>query len=581
MRPRRPAFCGRIERLEDRWTPAGVLTALLSGGNLTILGDNLANGLTITQSADSRLVLTPTASTQIRLGTGGIPQSGALTLPYPLTDNVFARLYDGDDVLSLSGVTLPSSLGIDGGHGNNTVSMTNVVAQKDIAIENRIGNDRTNLFSEVTVLGKLSIQNGDGGSLVDDNASTTLRVAKDFVVRNGTGADVIDLDDAQSIHVGGQLRVDHAFGSPDITNSDTRFDTRAGGLVLGGVELSNGRGNDNVRFDSDAAVTIEGLAVVRNGDGGSTTVFASSTNILLGSLIVSNGSGADTTTIGGNTTPTVRVADRLSVDHGHGGGTVTIGGGNASLFVGGMTRLSAGLGADNVAVGSNLTPDVTLGTVSIDAGDDANSITVSGSRLHVNGRLAIRGGTGTDLATVTSQARDGTITGDVSIDLGRGDNQRVTLQAATNGMLLNIGQTLAISTDDVTTGGTDTITLLRVGVRGRTSIVTGIGSDNVAMDDCELDALVLRTGAGNDTVNIDRGAFNATTRFYGHVAIFAGAGDDLVQLGTAGGAGTQVVFATTCHLDGGPGRDTLTMLFAGNVLSFGGSLVTEQFEIMN
>ncbi len=630
---RQASFRATIESLEDRYTPAGIATALLTGGNLTLLGDELANGLTITQATDGRLVLTPDATTQIRLGEGGTPQATPLTLPIPVTDHVFAELRQGDDILTISGVILPRSLSIEGGNGNNVANLTGITVGEDVVVRNRNGADTTNLRGRVTVQGELNIFHGDGGGLIDDNATTVLRVVKNFHVRTGLGADVIDLDDAQSIHVGGKVIVNSAFGALDAATSECRFDTRAGGLSLGGVEVINGSGFDRVRFDSDGPVTILDAAVVRNGDGGSLTEFVSTADLSLGNTSIINGIGADTNritsnaitkvngtvrfdngpdntattnelvgrtsaqvdrdiwyvngggldtnVIGGPLTRTLRVLGRVLVDNADGGSTTTVGMGATSLFIGDMTRIAAGRGADSVVVGSAAATNMSINSLVIDSGDDTNQATVIGGQLSMNGRLTVRGGPGTDQVTVTTQTRDGTIAGPVDIDLGTGNNQRATLQSATAGVLLNLGQTLSVVTNDLTSGGSDAITLLRVGVHARTVIATGLGDDVLAIDDSDLNDLVIRTDGGNDAVALDRAAQAATTRFSGDVSILTGAGNDLIQVGTVGQANRRVVFAKACSFDGGNGNDTLTMLIGGNALALGGLPVATEFEVLN
>jgi hypothetical protein len=224
---------------------------------------------------------------------------------------------------------------------------------------------------------------------------------------------------------------------------------------------------------------------------------------------------------------------------------------------------------------------VTLANLTIQNGEDASQTTIAGARLNVNGRLNVLGGGATDLLSVTTQTQDGTITGDVDIDLGRGDNQRATLQALSNNARLNLGGTLAIVTNDNTAGGTDTITLSRIGVRLRTTILTGTGNDVIAVDDADFDRFILDSGAGNDTINLDRGAFNGTTRFYAAMSIHTRAGNDTVNVGTAGSASNQVIFAGSRMFHGGDGHDTLNVLVSGNAIAFGHALIPLQFEVMN
>src|SRR5262245_66613857 len=84
-----------FDRLEDRWTPAGNVTASLSFGTLTLTGDALSNSIDISQTGFESYEITGFATTITR---GGVVTPAGTPVTISGVANIVANLGGGADL---------------------------------------------------------------------------------------------------------------------------------------------------------------------------------------------------------------------------------------------------------------------------------------------------------------------------------------------------------------------------------------------------------------------------------------------------------------------------------------------------
>src|SRR5262249_29509523 len=164
---------------------------------------------------------------------------------------------------------------------------------------------------------------------------------------------------------------------------------------------------------------------------------------------------------------------------------------------------------------------------------------------------------GTDGVVVASVLDNGSVAGHVFVEVGPGDQQEVAVGA---GGVLTIGGALGGWAGD--SGGVDTISLARVGVRSWTAVWTEGGSEAVRVTSSAFRGeFELDTGAGDDSAYLEWNG--AATSFRGPVWVYTGDGDDRVLVAGHPENPGQVVFTGATHWDGGAGADGLAGRLTG------------------
>jgi hypothetical protein len=145
----------------------------------------------------------------------------------------------------------------------------------------------------------------------------------------------------------------------------------------------------------------------------------------------------------------------------------------------------------------------------------------------------------------------------VNLKLSGGDNS-VTI--GDGGGPVSIFGGLSIDTRN----GNDTVILDQVSLAGAVKIKTGVGADNLSIEDGSefLSTFTADMGSGDDSISIAQNTGGTDPVSFGGITkITAGTGNDSLVLGLAigsgGDAGTNVVFgnAAASILDGGLGLD--------------------------
>jgi hypothetical protein len=407
-----------LEPLEVRENPAGFVNITYADGFVTVVGDREANVVEIEQLAEGIRIGDEEGDTTFRLN-GGSPQEFVF-LPGPVTGGMSMRLGAANDVVSFHQTNIGRGLRIDGGEGDNLIDLQFLTTGGGINIVNGSGYDQVYLNDGVTVGGNLSISNGAGGSLVEGNALTDLRVTGDLNIFNGRGEDKVDLRNATGIRVGG-ISIRHGAGW-----STTYLIPSAIGLTVDReVTITAGEGFDLVYLGESTLPTAIGRRVqVSVGDGWSQVFLRGSTLTLGGRVEISAGAGADfvglSPPFGGS------VAGGLTIDMGSGRDqhatveNLIIGGAlrilqasdpsltdfnSVSLFttrVEGATTLAGGAGFDRMSISQC----VFVGPFTLVTGGGNDRVDIEqhnsvGGTLF-NGDVSIRTGNGNDTICVGS-----------------------------------------------------------------------------------------------------------------------------------------------------------------------------------
>jgi hypothetical protein len=507
----RRRFSPRLEALECRDTPAGTVTASLAGGVLTLRGDALANHieLDVTAQGSTSVVEVLGVGTTIA-GTEG---------PYAGVRSIRAFLLGGDDTITT--FTVPPE-------GGNTFELTGA-AEFDLGDgANRL--DLTPRFFNVR--GGFQVRAGDGPdtvSLAGDGRLGSLDLAL------GDGDTTTTLSD------GGEFTMFEA--------GSFRFAVGEGNDALTMTEFSVGR-EGNLLYKG-GPVSIDGgagdlVVVLDEFEAGRTIVAALGSVSVEARGIVSLGRTAVT---GREATLTARVATQVSLLQTD---RLDVLGAVAAAVVAEPANQVLGFEGSKVYAYAASSIVATAGTARLEArGETAtfDGLTVRGAEAvgvvyattardtevdedatsRVWGRLAITGGPGDDTVTVNDNLR---ALGDVAINLGGGTNTTILGTDANDldffGRFTYIGG-----------GGTDAISLTRLGVSN---------------------AVAISTLGGSDSVDIQNG-----TKLFGTTRIDQGTGNDSLAIATRpAGAGAPVVFYKPLTVQQGTGDDTLSLGLAGS-----------------
>jgi hypothetical protein len=338
MLKRKPLWA---EMLEDKAMLAGdVIAAIDTDGNLTISGDNRANAVEISATAEGNLVITGIDDTTVTFN-GQTTAAGEAVDLGSVTGDVTIDLHGGDDSVSISGgaevegeaaesLRLGGKLTIIGGNGQDKIVFDNVDVADELHIDTGAGNDAIDLNAVAAASVKVDTGRGDDGIV-----ATGLTADGAVKINTAQGDDDVDLNGI----VSNRLTVDVGNGadSLNIAASEAliaKISTGAGdddvsldGLTAANLSIDLGKGDDIL----EANGTVSAVATV-TGDAGDDVVNFSG---LRGS-------------VSGETT----VAARLAIDAGVGNDVVEVAEATLDQFF-----VNLGRGLDNL-IADGLDPEI-------------------------------------------------------------------------------------------------------------------------------------------------------------------------------------------------------------------------------
>ena len=244
---------GECERLEQRRMLDGTVSAVVSGGQLTLNGDRLSNQLRVNLESASTLRITGENGTQINWN-GDSAESHVVDVPGNLT----LRLRDGNDVVKLtndSDATFSGAVSIDLANGHDALAIDDWDIGNRLVVNTGSQNDSVTIRN-TQVARNLSIQTRAGNDqfLAEDIEFQSLALTTD------NGNDVVELagqvaGSQSTIHLGnGSDRLN--VGSGSVTSSGTwnlgngnDIYTVDAGTVTQAV-VDGKRGNDTLQSDT-------------------------------------------------------------------------------------------------------------------------------------------------------------------------------------------------------------------------------------------------------------------------------------------------------------------------------------------
>lgn len=267
-----------IQLLEVRTLLTGNVVASLSGSNLFVTGDAADNQLEVTV-VNNQVVLRGLSNTSINGSTAlFVIAAGTDTAPGKITILTGAG---NDTVIFNRNIKVAGNAFVDGGAGDDSLSVSGGTFQQSISMYGRVGNDTISV-QNATVEGVLRLKGNSGNDLVSVT-NTTANGGTNIV--GGTGADGVSLNNYTA---NAWTKISTGVGDDDISivnsniNGFLRVKTRQGADVVqmdantvnGNVAINMGRDNDGLKLVNTN--TFNGAFRVEAGDGRPTTGFGAS-----------------------------------------------------------------------------------------------------------------------------------------------------------------------------------------------------------------------------------------------------------------------------------------------------------------
>ncbi len=248
----------RLQTLESRDVPAGNVVAKLTDGVLNLVGDDLANAVTI-RVVGTSVTVTGNAGTLV----GGLPFVSGIGV----VNAVQATMNGGDDSLRIdpaASFLIPGSFSVNLGPGNNVLGLQTAgrISLGSLGAVADAGNDTITVAGGAgtgsIITGTASISTGSGADAV---VLSRITVAGAVAIVTGRGADVLTVQDSSTFL--------NTFAASLGRGSDVFRVARPPGTTgpvtfVGKVTVQAGLGNDLLRL---------GRAATDGGDANSRVVF--------------------------------------------------------------------------------------------------------------------------------------------------------------------------------------------------------------------------------------------------------------------------------------------------------------------
>ncbi len=495
-----------VELLEARIAPAGLVKISLSGGTVSITGDDLDNQITITPLSPGVLEISAVAGTQLQLGKGSPTTSPVQVTGY--TKDLKVVLGRGADQVTLAAGSYLGGVLLDGGIGNNEFT-----------------------YADVSIPGNFSILTKEGNDTV--NATGTLRVGRSDTINLGNGLNEITSTGSE-FSVGQKLTILGGNGADDFFLTATKV------FVGSDAKLGPGQNIDSLTFRATDTLEIGGKLEVVGAEISS----ASSGN-------AGNAGNLANFTVGSDNLASVRGAVIFKTKNASGGFNF---GGTNSTTVGGKFSAKIGASGDVTITGKEL---LLYGDVSISAKGGMKVTIQPATSYFLAGKFIFVGDGGVDRINMVA---NGVIIGGAKFDLGDGGAGQVLNFGGASGGTASVLGPLSIKQGVKTPTATSATNLARIVVGGKFSLSTGAADDTVKMDDFVIrGASSISTGGGADHLLVETLGLAGASQFVGALKAKLGDGEDRATFGVSG-AGNVVAFTVASTLDAGGGTDAVEKL---------------------
>jgi hypothetical protein len=574
-----------LERLEERETPAGVVTVSLINNTISFLGDGNVSGneVKVTATTNNHFLIEGQNGTTFILNKKNVgatidtaalpPGNPVFVFPNNGTTKLMAKFLAGPDRFEYDGFAnalLPrqfADISLDMGMGNDTVLATQFVA-KNMTILSTLPTGAITDNDNVTIAagGQLDLIGAIPGP------ETYLGGIKgNLTITGQTGSDATLL----ALTIGGNV-------TGTFVDAGDNFTIRGGSRIGGNVTLTETAGkllgNNTINVMESTQIgknfTVNNLGnsldatlqnsriggnVVLNAGSGTTGSLFNLTNLDVGgNFDVKDGALVDALSMNG-----ITIAKNLTLSMGDGGN----GAGDTlqSLVVNGNLTVTYGKGADFFSL-QNSTIN---GNATITNTDGVDRLQVLNTLVGRN--FSYNGGNGGTQTGLNRDAINGvTVGGTLSMTYGTGndelqlDNARIhgvaTFRTGDGANLVQINTSQFFGALNITGGiAVDTVNCSNTMVFGVTNVNTAAGADviNITQSGRYKGKVTLNTGASIDTINVEADLGQETT-FLGGVSVTTGTEVDVTTAGF-NGAGFVIIMNTLTYPDAANLSDTVNL----------------------
>lgn len=538
---------GGIELLESRIAPAGVVSATLIDGVLTITGDPEDNRVEVSTVIGNQVLVAGLSGTLLNGGMSHV----LLDVPAKGISSIVAELGGGNDNFTLRDMVVKGDVTVSDSGGGISMGMRELNARNFTFT----GSDDTDSLSSQGLALKGNFSTNPGGGVNFTSLSGVNKILGSLSY-TGAGSDAINVYD-MDVKRGVDFEFNGSAGAPTFYGYSN---------IQGGMQVTS-TANLDLKLTLDVA-KITGDVVVGLGTGDNTVQFYGSTFLdLRGRVQVTGGGGDDLLSFSGYR---VNVAKGVTFDAGGGENGL---GQAAAIFTTTALRMNGGAGIDFVELAGSL--DTTVkGLATFNLGDGDNSISAPDLNGTVSlGAFAYTGGTGYDQLLVS---KSWLVRGASQIDLASGGNKvqflgrsvtfggRLELHStnmgvegstiqfdagfftASKGVLitqvgdadqtlyLNGGYSVVLKGGLTYQGGTGadnvSFNLMRGSTSGLFSVDAGDGNNDVEFEvySARVSAPInVKTGSGNDSIRFQADA----ATFAAPITVSAGAGNNETEFG--------------------------------------------------
>ncbi|MDZ4288310.1 MAG: hypothetical protein U0984_10140 [Prosthecobacter sp.] len=571
-----------MELLEKRLAPAGIVTAILSGGVLKVTGDGLDNAVSLQEIAPSIFRLIGTEDTLIRLnGAAGVASVDVENVIKGLTID----LKEGSDSLVLKDIFFDGNVTAQLGGGDNMVTLLNLDLGGNLVINALKGNDTIGAYdTTLKVAGQTTLNLGEGYNFLGISTSTPVMFGKGFAYAGGTGQEDINVQ-TPFLLIGGALDLKLGAGTSftdficpridiqgavsvtflDHKDTDGAFGLTGDAVTIGGsVTIKHGAGNSGNSIVGSQFLSIGGSVSITNGNtsGGTANRLESPAFTVGGNLTITNGNGpSDNSILGG-----IVIGGKLAVTNGNGDGATLIGGDSVqvgeSIVVTNKAgrydvtisapevHVGAGITISNFGMGSAGTPNMSTVTVKGTASLHSGSITITngignftneidseagfiGAGITIkNGNTAPPDPIVGAADTINTIAGSFHLGGGIAITNGNGNFYNIIADGTDPGGLF-MGAGIAITNGSATLGQSNSITVDVLTVKGGLAIKNGNGGGHYNTIDVESlfvgGAINISNGNTPGVNDLTSNIINATDTAHLSSLIIKNAGNQVIN----------------------------------------------------
>ncbi len=413
----------RFEPLETRALLAGNITASVNAGELDITGDTASNSVQVWQTGSGTWKVQGIATT--------INGSHATFTATGVTGNIEANLNDGNNFIKVFNGTVPGALSIITGKDNDIVQVTKVSTglsttggASSLAIDVGNGNNTVTL-SGVTTSGETQIDSVNGNAVI--SLSNVTANTSDLIGTNdvdtGNGNAIISLSHVKMTNSGGDNFVDTGDGTAIISLANVNWNTS---------------GADNFVDTGDGTAIISLANVNWNTSGGDNFVDTGNGKATISLVKVGMGtSEADNFVDTGNGTAAITISKSAMTTSGDDSENfVDTGNGTAVISILNSTMSTSGTDSENF-VETGATAVFSLWKVTMTAVDGNNLIETGDGKdavaltdVTVEGDLSVKTNGGTDAVSLNTVNLG---SDDLSVNVGPGNYDTLSVVNCTAG----------------------------------------------------------------------------------------------------------------------------------------------------